>query len=351
MMHHTAPQTRRHALRIPHGPLPGILLCLAVTAVAAAAEQAELRLFHKAWLETLNLALIAGLLLRTVWKPDQTMQPGITCCSKTLLNTGIVLLGAASSPDLIRNAGPALLLGVPVIVALSLTITCLIGKLAGLPPRKTLLVACGNSICGNSAIMAAAPVIHAEEDDIGATIAFTAAGGLLIVIALPLAAPLLPLSNTGRGILAGLTVYAVPQVIAASAPFGMAAAHMGTLVKLMRVLMLGPVCIALALIAPRLQTGTKHPPARPALSRLVPWYITGFLLMMLCRAFSLIPDALVTPLSNTATFLTILAMAALGLSVDLRSVTRGARPLLITVTLSLVSLITTSVLLVTLLHP
>jgi hypothetical protein len=51
---------------------------------------------------------------------------------------------------------------------------------------------------------------------------------------------------------AGLTAYAVSQVIAAASSLGAAAVQMGTLVKLVRVLMLGPICLVLSLIAPRL---------------------------------------------------------------------------------------------------
>ena len=81
-----------------------------------------------------------------------------------------------------------------------------------------VLVACGNSICGNSAIAAVAPVIGADGKDVAASIAFTAVLGVLVVLGLPLLVPLLRLSETQYGVLAGLTVYAVPQVLAATAP-------------------------------------------------------------------------------------------------------------------------------------
>ena len=57
------------------------------------------------------------------------------------------------------------------------------------------------------------------------------------------------MSGLQFGALAGLTVYAVPQVLAATAPLGATALQVGTLVKLVRVLMLGPVCFGLSLIA------------------------------------------------------------------------------------------------------
>src|SRR3546814_11015133 len=55
------------------------------------------------------------------------------------------------------------------------------------------------------------------------------------------------------GVLAGLTVYAVPQVLAATAPISSLSAQVGTLVKLVRVLMLGPVVLLLSLFAGRLR--------------------------------------------------------------------------------------------------
>jgi uncharacterized membrane protein YadS len=96
----------------------------------------------------------------------------------------------------------------------------MICRLLGLPQRMSILVACGNSICGNSAIAAVAPVIGADGDDIACSISFTAVLGVIVVLTLPLLVPILHLSLTQYGVLAGLTVYAVPQVLAATLPIG-----------------------------------------------------------------------------------------------------------------------------------
>ncbi len=61
-----------------------------------------------------------------------------------------------------------------------------IGRLLGLPARMSILIACGNAICGNSAIAAVAPVIGAKGDDVASSIAFTAILGVLVVLGLPL---------------------------------------------------------------------------------------------------------------------------------------------------------------------
>jgi uncharacterized membrane protein YadS len=109
----------------------------------------------------------------------------------------------------------------------------------------SILIACGNSICGNSAIAAVAPVIGADGDDIAASISFTAVLGVVVVLTLPLLVPILQLSLTQYGVLAGLTVYAVPQVLAATLPIGALSNQVGTVIKLVRVLMLGPVVLGL----------------------------------------------------------------------------------------------------------
>ncbi len=95
--------------------------------------------------------------------------------------------------------------------------------------------------------------------------------GVLVVLGLPLLVPLLGLSPMQYGVLAGLTVYAVPQVLAATAPVAALSVQVGTLVKLVRVLMLGPVVLMLSLGASRLREETDEaapasPPvtARPA---------------------------------------------------------------------------------------
>src|SRR6202007_129976 len=101
-------------------------------------------------------------------------------------------------------------------------------------------------------------VIGADADDIASSISFTAILGVMMVLGLPLLIPLLQLTATQYGILAGLTVYAVPQVLAATVPAGLVSTQIGTLVKLMRVLMLGPVVACIAVSA----RGLRGDPAR-----------------------------------------------------------------------------------------
>ena len=92
---------------------------------------------------------------------------------------------------------------------LSILVSHALGRALGLKPKLALLVACGNSICGNSAIAAVAPVIEADSEDVVTAIAMTAVLGVGVVLLLPLLIGLLGLSYYQYGVLAGMTVYAV----------------------------------------------------------------------------------------------------------------------------------------------
>ena len=328
--------------------LPGLLLCVAVTAAAYVLAAVEAHLLGQAWLEVLVLAILLGTAVRTIWTPSERWRPGINFSAKMLLEIAVVLLGLSVSAATILSIGPDLLIGIVVIVAVAITVSFSIGRLLGLPKRMALLVACGNSICGNSAIAAVAPVIGANSRDVAASIAFTAVLGVIVVLGLPLVGVGLGMSGLQFGALAGLTVYSVPQVIAAAAPLGATAVQTATLVKLVRVLMLGPVCFVLALLAHRFEAedGTapqsKDKRALPPVHRLVPWFIIGFLALIVVRSSGMVPAAVLTPTSHLATVLTIISMAALGLGVDVRVVARAGGRVTAAVVLSLLALGTIS---------
>ncbi|VVB44135.1 hypothetical protein RHAL1_01080 [Beijerinckiaceae bacterium RH AL1] len=321
--------------------LPGVALCVGVTAVAYGMEAVETRLAGRAWLEALVLAILLGVAVRSAWAPREIWRRGIDFSAKMLLEVAVVLLGASISARAVLALGPALILGIAAIVALAIAASFVISRALGLPRRMAILVACGNSICGNSAIAAVAPVIGADGDDVAASIAFTAVLGVITVLLLPLLVPLLAMSLTQYGVLAGLTVYAVPQVLAATLPIGALSNQIGTVVKLVRVLMLGPVVLLMSLLAPRLREELGEAtavPSRPPLHRLVPWFIVGFLVVAALRTGGAIPASMLGPTALVANLLTTVSMAALGLGVDIRVVARAGLRVTAAVTLSLVVL-------------
>ncbi len=300
----------------------------------------------RAWLEALVLAILIGTAIRSLSTLHARWHAGIAFSAKYLLEIAVVLLGASVSAATILAAGPALLIGIVGVVASAILLSFGIGRLFGLPTRMAVLIACGNSICGNSAIAAVAPVIGADSDDVAAAIAFTAVLGVVVVLGLPLLGLALGMGGVAYGALAGLTVYAVPQVIAAASPLGALAVQTGTLVKLVRVMMLGPVCLVLSLMArfapASVPDGKVFAGAatskRPAFAHIVPWFIVGFMILVGCRSLSLIPIVAVAPIGRIATLLTVVSMAALGLGVDVRTVARAGGRVTAVVILSLLGL-------------
>ncbi|MCO5091254.1 putative sulfate exporter family transporter [Bosea sp. (in: a-proteobacteria)] len=315
------------------GILPGVLLSAAIGLLSAGFEWVEVRLFGYAYLDGLVVAILLGTLLHTAFGLDKRFVAGVKFSAKIVLEVAIVLLGGTISAAAIASSGLPLIATVVGVVTITLFLSYGIGRLLGLDDKLATLVSCGNSICGNSAIMAAAPAIDARSEDVAAAIGFTAVLGITVVLFLPLSIPLLGLDHWQYGVVAGLSVYAVPQVLAATVPVSMLSAQIGTIVKLVRVLMLGPVVLAIGIRYGR-RGGARLP-----LSVLVPWFIVGFLVLMLARSFGFLPDAIIGPLNLVSYKLTLIAMAALGLSVNLRSVLASGGKVLAAGALSIVILI------------
>ena len=325
---------------------PGLGLVLSITALAYAVQFAEIKLMGHSMIEALVVALLVGILWRNTIGLSSRNILGVRFAGKQMLELAIVLLGASLDLSLVTAAGSSIIVAAVLTVCLSLTVTFGIGRMIGLNRRLATLIAVGNSICGNSAIAAVAPVIGAETDDIASSIALTAVVGVVMVLCLPVLVGALHLGLYQYGVLAGLTVYAVPQVMAATFPLGVLSVQVGTLVKLLRVLLLGPVILLLVMV------GRKKLDAPPRLYwlRIVPWFIGGFMLMAGLRSEGIIPSAAVDGLRQISLALTVVAMAALGLEANLHAIRKVGARVVVTVTLSLLALIAISATLILLLH-
>jgi uncharacterized integral membrane protein (TIGR00698 family) len=325
--------------------VPGIALCGAITIVSLGVQNVEEHVFAHPYVEALVIAILLGMAVRTAWQPSERWRSGIAFSAKQLLEVAVMLLGASISFAAIVASGYLLIGAIMATVATMLAVSFGLSRMLGLPTKLSILIACGNSICGNSAIAAVAPIIEADGDDIASAISFTAILGVLMVLGLPLLIPLLQLSATQYGILAGLTVYAVPQVLAATVPAGIVSTQIGTLVKLVRVLMLGPIVVGLSLFVARLRkrqaSNAKAIPVSPF--KLVPWFIIGFLVLAALRSFQLVPDLAIVPVTKTAVILTVVSMAALGLGVDVRVLGTVGGRVTAAVTLSLLLLLGLSI--------
>lgn len=336
---------------------PGVLLSMLIGVTALALHALQGRLFAHPPLEALVLALILGVLWRNTLGTWPRAVPGQTFCSKHVLEFAVLLLGATMDLRQLVAGGPRLLLAVAGAVLLSLSGgVALARKLFRLERKPALLLSVGNAICGNSAIATVAPLIGATTTQIAGAIAFTALLGVGLVLLLPFLMAPLHLSHGEYGVLVGMSVYAVPQVIAASYPVSEAAGQTATLVKLMRVLMLAPIAIYFSVREHLARTGAAASTAapetatRPQLHRLFPWFIAGFIVLSVLRSLGFIPQSVGLHVKEISRILTVIAMAALGLMVDAHALRTAGRRMAAAVVTSLLLLLALSYALIRLLH-
>jgi uncharacterized integral membrane protein (TIGR00698 family) len=320
--------------------IPGVILVGVVSAVAVALGAAEAAVLGRPIIEPLVVAILLGMIVRSVRGTDERAELGIRFVAKDVLEVAVFLLGATMDVPRLFASGPRLAAGIVALVCTALAIGYLIGRAAGLSSKLAVLVACGNAICGNSAIAAVAPVIGADREDVAASIALTAVLGVAVVLSLPLLIPLLGLSHYQYGVLAGLTVYAVPQVLATAFAVSALSGQVATVVKLARVLMLGPVVTFFAVRAHRANASTL------SVRKLVPWFVLGFIVLAALRSMNVVSDQVGDLAKVVATWLTIAAMAALGLSVDVRSVRQVGPRVMAAVAGSLAALVVLAVALI-----
>jgi uncharacterized integral membrane protein (TIGR00698 family) len=218
----------------------------------------------------------------------------------------------------------------------------------------------GTAICGNTAIIATAPVIGAKEEEVSFAVAVITLFGLIAVIFYPIIGQYLGLSNTAFGLWAGTAVNDTSQVVAVGAAHSPIALSVATVVKLMRNTIMAPLIILVGLLL-RHQVPSDDSPQSviPSGGILIPWFVVGFLMMSLIRTTGIsagvlprnvaVPGALQTAASvlNTfdaiAKFAILTALAGVGLGTRLQIVLSiGMKPftlgLCVSAVLSLASL-------------
>jgi uncharacterized integral membrane protein (TIGR00698 family) len=324
---------------------PGLILAAVIAACGYFGEDLEATLIDHRIIEALVIAMVIGVAVRNVVALPEYVHPGAGYASKTILELAVLILGASIDVQTVFNAGFLLVVAVTSGVIFGLIASFSLGKSLGLETRLAFLVAVGNSICGNSAIAAVAPVVKAERREVASAIGLTAVAGVVVILILPIAVPAIGMNHYQYGIVAGMAVYAVPQVVAAAFAVSQVSGEVATLVKLMRVMFLGPVVMVTGLYM-RARGGGDYQVKR---SQLLPWFVIGFFGLLLLRSLGAIPGEFVQPIKDTGRVLTIWAMAGLGLGVDMSSIRNVGPRVGITSGLSMVLLVLLSILLITVL--
>lgn len=264
------------------------------------------------------VAIVLGVALGGATRRNAGLAPGLTFAARRVLRFGVALLGFQLSVGQVVGLGWLTLLCVVVIVAGGITGTMLIGAALGVPRARRLLIACGFSICGAAAVAAVGGVVEPEEEeDIATALGLVVAFGSIAMLVLPAVATMGGLGTRQAGAWLGGSIHEVGQVVVAGGIVGGVALQIAVLVKLSRVLMLGPVLVVLSVRARRagITVGERRPP-------LVPLFVVGFAALVVAGSVLPVPDSLRSSTSHLQEFTLAAAMFALGCGVDLRALAR-----------------------------
>jgi uncharacterized integral membrane protein (TIGR00698 family) len=181
-----------------------------------------------------------------------------------------------------------------------------------------ILIGVGTAVCGNSAIIATAPVVKADERDVSFAVATITIFGTLAVFLYPLFGTLLHLSNAAFGVWTGVAVNDTSQVVAASAAYSPESRDIATVVKLVRNTLMAPLILLIALWWSRVDasaaTGER---ARAGALKAFPLFVLGFLAMAVLRTTGVFDAASARLLDEVAKVCILLALSAVGLSTRL----------------------------------
>ena len=178
------------------------------------------------------VAIVLGMIVANILPLPRLLLPGLKFTTKKLLPLAIILLGARLDfMAVVRVGVQALAMSVGTIL-LGVGLFVLLIEWGWVPRKLGLLLGVGTAICGGTAIVAAAPIIDADEKDVSFSIATVTLCGLAAMFLLPLVGELMHLSDRAFGIWAGLAIQQTPQVIAAGFAYSQPAGDTATIVKL-----------------------------------------------------------------------------------------------------------------------
>src|SRR5690625_4490307 len=268
------------------------------------------------WLPTIGgpvFAILLGLGIRNTIGVMPVCQPVLTLASTAVLHCSIILLvvGVVFSQ---------------VVRAVFVT-AYVLGRLLGVGDKLRNLIGAGTAICGGSAIAAVAPIIEPEEHETALAISTIFLFNVAAVLVFPFFGHVLNMTDLGFGLWAGTAINDTSSVVAAAYSFSNEAGDYATIVKLTRATFIIPICLVYVYLEVR---RNRQAGGRLSIRRLIPWFIIWFVCASLVRSTGVLPAELLSILSHSAKFLMVLALAAIGLSSNMRTMAKaGWQPLVL----------------------
>lgn len=314
----------------------GILL-IALFACAAF-YIAEIQFLKDISFSPMIIGIILGMLYANSLRNNlpETWVPGIQFCSKKLLRLGIILYGFRLTLTDIFEVGVSAI----VIDAIVVTVTILggvwIGRMLKMDKETALLTSVGSGICGAAAVLGAESTIRTQPYKTAVAVATVVIFGTISMFLYPILynSGMLGLSPQEMGIYTGSTLHEVAHAVGAGNAMGEQVGGVSVIVKMIRVMLLVPVLLVLAVwAASRVKTaGVEGGEAKGKIA--IPWFAILFLVVICFNSLNLLPEVFVDAINYFDTFLLTMAMAALGAETSIEKFKKaGAKPFILALVL------------------
>jgi uncharacterized integral membrane protein (TIGR00698 family) len=264
-------------------------------------------------------SILIGMIVTYSIRRNDSFRPGIAFTSKKILQFAVVLLGFGMNlTDILLKGKQSL----PIIIATistSLIIAFIVHKAMKVPEKTSTLVGVGSSICGGSAIAAAAPVIGASDEEIAQSISVIFLFNVVAALIFPTLGGMLGLSNTGFSLFAGTAINDTSSVTAAATAWdGIHSSNTldgAAIVKLTRTLAIIPITLGLAFLRAKKEKTTDQ---KVSLKKIFPMFVLYFVLASIVTTLFNLPVGITEPIKELSKFCIVMAMSAIGLPIKTR---------------------------------
>jgi uncharacterized integral membrane protein (TIGR00698 family) len=271
-------------------------------------------------------ALLLGMALNFLAEEGRCL-PGIQLASTVVLRTGVALLGLRITIAQVAALGWTTIVLVIATVSLTIVGGILVARVFGLGSAFGTLTGGAVAICGASAALAIASILpkhpNAERDASFTVIGVTALSTLAMIV-YPLLVATTGLDHRQAGVFLGATIHDVAQVVGAGYSVSPETGDAATIVKLLRVSMLLPACLAIGLaLHVRGRTAAHAAP-------ILPWFAVAFAVLVAISSTGVIPRGVVEVGSQVSQWCLVTAISAIGMKTSLRSlVDMGLKPVML----------------------
>ena len=261
-----------------------------------------------------------------------------------VLKGGIVLLGFTMSIQVLNKVGIILIVVMAAVILGSITTSILVNKGVKANSKLSLLIGLGTSICGGSAIVASAPIMDAEDEDVAVAITTMFVFSMTALVVLPIVGKMFGFSDQFYGIVAGLAVNDTPSVLATSFSWSDEAGEIATLVKVAKTLFIIPITLGLVYLKfyqERKNSLNNHSQkvgiTWSQTKSIIPMFVVYFTLAFIVASVVSIPADITSLIKDTSKLMFTFALVAIGLGVHVKQIKKaGIKPILIGAACSLV---------------